>query len=92
MGEKHISESDFNNSSHMTCFQKVPWRELWIPDIGIYNGRRRLELNMPDDMNRALIYSDGSILWFPKITFMSGCAAKSVNSVQVTKKQSETCS
>ena len=47
----------------MISFQKVPWRELWIPDIGIYNGRRRLELNMADDMNRALIYSDGSILF-----------------------------
>ena len=40
---------------------------------------------MPDNMNRALIMSDGSILWIPQVTFMSGCVAKAKDSVQVTK-------
>jgi len=60
----------------------VPWRELWIPDIGIYTGLKELEFNMPDNMNRALIMSDGSILWIPQVTFMSGCVAKAKDSVQ----------
>ena len=42
---------------------------------------------MPDNMNRALITSDGSILWIPQVTFMSGCVAKAKESVQVTKAQ-----
>ena len=42
---------------------------------------------MPDNMNRALITSDGSILWIPQVTFMSGCVAKAKDSVQVTKVQ-----
>ena len=42
---------------------------------------------MPHNMNRALITSDGSILWIPQVTFMSGCVAKAKESVQVTKVQ-----
>ena len=42
---------------------------------------------MPDNMNRAIIMSDGSILWVPQVIFMSGCVAKAKDSVQVTKVQ-----
>ena len=42
---------------------------------------------MPDNMNRAIIMSDGSILWVPQVIFMSGCVAKAKDSVQVTEVQ-----
>ena len=42
---------------------------------------------MPDNMNRAIIMSDGSILWVPQVIFMSGGVAKAKDSVQVTKVQ-----
>ena len=46
---------------------------------------------MPDNMNRVLISSDGSILWIPQVTFMSGCVAKAKDSVQVIKGQKILC-
>merc|ERR550517_1359181 len=52
---------------------RVPYKELWIPDISIYNSVGRMQLNQLPELNRALIYKDGKVLWVPQVTYTSTC-------------------
>ena len=62
---------------------QVPWTELWVPDIAFYNGVGESEYVLHENMNRAIVYSSGSILWAPQIHFQTSCSAKEKDQVQV---------
>jgi len=59
---------------------KVPHSELWLPDIAIYNGIGEMRLNQPSQLDRALIYQDGEILWIPPVNYKVLCKVESVSS------------
>jgi len=51
----------------------VPFTELWIPDISVYNGIGKMELNHQEQLCRAIIYPDGTVLWVTPVTYKVRC-------------------
>jgi len=52
---------------------RVPWTELWMPDVAVYNGVNKLEFFQPEQINRALIYSTGYVLFIPAVSYKTIC-------------------
>jgi len=71
-------EGEWSNVSKI----HVPWTELWVPDIAFYNSVGESEYVLHENMNRAIVYSSGSILWAPQIHFQTSCSAKEKDQVQ----------
>jgi len=71
-------ESAWNGVGQLT----IPWTQLWVPDIGIYNGVGEFEYASRNEMNRAIVKSDGSIIWIPQVHFQTSCSAKDKDQVQ----------
>lgn len=50
---------------------RVPAKMIWTPDVKLYNTHAEPELR--DDVN-AVIYSNGSVLWMPLVTYKTRCS------------------
>ena len=68
----------------MSCaFLQVPWTELWVPDLGIYNGVGQPQFANPPQTNRVVLFPTGKVLWVPQMTIQSVCKAKAKDQEQV---------
>ena len=56
-----------------------------MPDIGVYNGVGDFEYASRDEMNKAIVKSNGNIIWIPQVHFQTSCSAKDKDQVQVKK-------
>jgi len=60
----------------------VPWTEVWVPDMGIYNAVGKFEFSAPDQVNRAIVKSNGEIIWIPQVHFQTSCPANKKDQLQ----------
>ena len=67
----------------LAFFAKVPWTELWVPDASFYNGVAKMQFSAPDQMNRVVLFPDGSVVWVPQVTVKTVCKAKGKDQEQV---------
>ena len=51
----------------------VPYQELYIPDIALYNGVGPVTFHHPDKTNFAVVEPDGNIIWVYAVTFITAC-------------------
>jgi len=63
----------------------VPWTELWVPDLGIYNGVGQPQFANPPQTNRVVLFPSGKVLWIPQMTIQSVCKAKAKDQEQQCK-------
>lgn len=50
---------------------RLPAKMIWLPDVKLYNAHAEAEIR--DDVN-VIVYSNGSVIWIPMVSYKTRCA------------------